>query len=289
MQQKELQSITWTFHAEDPDNLHEPDLPAEVYEAIGFSKERRASYKNMMLDPFLPEGTEYTYGNRLRAYENVDQIQAIINKLKTDLSTRRACATTLYPPADLFSTSAPCMVLVQILSAADNTLNCFVTFRSHDLGKAALTNCYGLLHMLNFIAHETNCKPGTITIHSISAHVYESEWNNLQKLLDCQLWKSVRTNFDELQDQDPRGYVRIYVSDKITAELVTPQGEQLMTFESTLGREIAVKIARLNLLSRPDHYCYLARELCKAEIALNSGGRYIQDRSMEVDNKVVLR
>ncbi len=289
MQQKELQSITWTFDAEDPENLYEPDWPTEVYEAIGFSKERRASYKNMMLDPFLPEGTEYTYGNRLRAYQNVDQIQAIIERLKNDLSTRRACATTLMPPADLFSSSAPCMVLVQILSSADNKLNCFVTFRSHDLGKAALTNCYGLLHVLNFIARETNCKPGSITMHSISAHIYESEWGNLQKLLDCQLWKSVRTNFDELQDADPRGYVRIYVTDKISAELVSPQGEQLTSFEATTGHEIAIKIARLNLLSRPDHYCYLARELCKAEIALNSGGRYIQDRSIEIDNKVVLR
>lgn len=288
MLQKELQSINWTIEAEDPENIVEPTWPQEVIEAVGFSRERRESYKNMLLDPLVPEGTKYTYGNRLRAYQNIDQIQGIIEKLKADSCTRRACATTLYPPVDSVSSSAPCLVLVQILSSPTGTLNCFATFRSHDLGKAALINCYGLLNMLNYIAKQAGYKPGSLTVHSISAHIYESEWDTIQKLLECQLWKSVRTNFDELQDNDPRGYVRIFVTDVITAELTSPEGEVLMSFSGRTAHEIAIKLARLNLLSRPDHYCYVTKELCKAEIALANGERYTQDRPLEIHKHLVL-
>jgi hypothetical protein len=142
--------------------------------------------------------------------------------------------------------------------------------------------------MLNYIAQESGYKPGSLTVHSISAHIYESEWDTIQKLLECQLWKSVRTNFDELQDTDPRGYVRIFLTDIINAELVSPAGEILMSLTGTTAHDISIKLARLNLLSRADHYCYVTKELCKAEIALATGERYTQDRPLSITNTLIL-
>jgi hypothetical protein len=101
MFQKELQSITWTLETEDSENIYEPDWPQEVIEAVGFSRERRESYKQMLLDPQVPEGTKYTYGNRLRAYQDIDQIQAILVPAEhaQQHSTRQSTVHHLQHPA----------------------------------------------------------------------------------------------------------------------------------------------------------------------------------------------
>ena len=94
--------------------------------------------------------------------------------------------------------------------------------------------------------------------------------------------------FDEKEDIDPRGYVRILIlNERLRAELVTPEGEQLMRIEGTTAREIALKIAKLNLLSKPDHYCDVSLELMKAEIALKNNQEYVQDRPLQVGNGAI--
>jgi len=47
------------------------------------------------------------------------------------------------------------------------------------------------------------------------------------------------------------------------------------------AHELCATIARLGLVSRVDHACYLGRELQKAEIALKLGLKYEQDKELE--------
>ena len=286
--QKELQNLTWTVEKENIDDFTIPDWPVNVLEHIGLSESMRRDYMNTYLDPKKPRGVTYTYGNRLRKYKkNVDQIQSIVDKINQFSAPRNAYAITSYPPIDLFQQS-PCLTHVQVLVQDHEKLNMFAVFRSHDMMKAALLNAYGLLNLQKYIANKTNKRIGSLSITSISAHIYEEDWQMAKEIVSCSIWGRVKPYFDEKEDIDPRGYVRILIlNERLRAELVTPEGEQLMRIEGTTAREIALKIAKLNLLSKPDHYCDVSLELMKAEIALKNNQEYVQDRPLQVGNGAI--
>lgn len=280
--QREIQSITWVVEKENIDDFYMPDWPENILSHIGLLEDQREDYKKTYIDSTLVKNINYTYGSRLRTYQkSLDQIENIIEKIQKYDAPRNAYAVTIYPPTDLFQ-SSPCLTQVQVLIGVRGELNLFCVFRSHDMVKAALLNAYGLLYLQRYIARKTKKEIGKLIITSQSAHIYEEDWQVAKDTVSCALWGSVKPYFDEHEDIDPRGYVRIAIkSHKLYAELVTPDGEQLLDFTGITAREIAITLAKLNLLSRPDHYCDMTLELAKAELALKTGTQYIQDRPFQ--------
>lgn len=286
--QREVQNLTWVIENESIDDFYMPDWPENVLSHVGLSKEQRDDYKKTYLDGTAPQDINYTYGSRLRAYQgDLDQIENIIEKIKKYDAPRNAYAVTTYPPLDLFQ-SSPCLTQVQVLIGEEGEINLFCVFRSHDMMKAALLNAYGLLYLQNYIALKTKKKSGTLTITSQSAHMYEEDWRMAKDIVSCSLWGRVRPYFDEKEDLDPRGYVRISLKgEKIYIELVSPDGNQLADFLGDSARQVALHIAKLRLLSLSDHYCDMAIELTKAEIAAKTGKVYIQDRPLQVASALI--
>jgi thymidylate synthase len=127
------------------------------------------------------QGFVYTYGNRLRAHFNdVDQIQEAIERLKNCQESRRAISVTWDPVADTKSDEVPCMILVDF-KIRDNKLYTTALWRSHDIYGAWFPNAVGLTYLAQYVAGEVGLGLGSVTIHSISAHIYEvnfSEANN---------------------------------------------------------------------------------------------------------------
>ncbi|HLL60500.1 MAG TPA: thymidylate synthase, partial [Candidatus Nitrosocosmicus sp.] len=283
--QKELQNISWTIENEDNDNPFFPDLPPRVSEHIGFTKDAKDEYKKIFLDTKLPKGVVYTYGNRLGDYiGKVNQIEEMIQHIKKHAGTRRAVAITFYPPEDIQHTSPPCLTFIQILTTADNRINMIAMFRSHDIMKAAIPNSFGLLNLHEFISQNTSYKRGKLSIISTSAHIYEEEWEMAEDIVKCGIRERIKIQFDEKTDTDPRGYTRIRIrDDKIVLELVTPLGEVLHELVEDNARAMIMKLAKLDLLSRPDHYADVTIELIKAEIAMKKKIPYLQDRVIEID------
>jgi thymidylate synthase len=281
--QRELQSISWTIDSEEIENFYLPDWPEEVQNRIGLSTEMREQYRNAFLNPIVPQGTSYTYGSRLNNYPGeVNQIQEIIHAIKQSSITRRAVATTFYPAIDSKSENPPCLTQIQIL-VSGGKINFFAIFRSHDIFKAAIPNAYGLLNLQKYIAQETNLKIGKMTVTSISAHIYEEDWEMAQKLVKCSIWDREKKKFDEQEDIDPRGLIRISVQkNEIFLELISQNGEQLFEYYGKTAREVALKVAHLDLLSRSDHYCDMSIELTKAELSLKTNIDYIQDRPLQI-------
>jgi thymidylate synthase len=288
--QKELMRVTWVVENADLKKPFFPkDLPKDVADILGASKSSLKEYKNSLLTSKVPDGTAYTYGQRLLAYENnFDQVKAMIRKIKEASYSRRAIATTLIPPEDNEHTSPPCLTQVQVLVSAEGRLNLFAVFRSHDIFKAAISNAYGLLALQHFIAEECEYEVGKLSITSESAHIYEEEWNMAEKLLKCQLWFSASTSFDENADTDPRGNVVIRIENgEILARLLSIEGKELMSFSFKRARNIAMKLARLQLLSKMDHMVDITIELLKAEIALKNEREYAQDKLLRLDDFVI--
>jgi len=56
-------------------------------------------------------------------------------------------------------------------------------FRSHDFGAAYPANLYGLSKLLEYVAERVGVELGTITTISISAHVYDHDWDMVENVV----------------------------------------------------------------------------------------------------------
>ena len=119
------------------------------------------------------QGFIYTYGNRLRAhFDGIDQVQEAIDRLNNFKESRRAISVTWDPTIDTKNDEVPCMMLVDF-KMRDGKLNTTGLWRSHDIYGAWFPNAVGLSNLANYVAGEVSAEVGTLTIHSISAHIYE--------------------------------------------------------------------------------------------------------------------
>jgi thymidylate synthase len=119
------------------------------------------------------QGFIYTYGNRLRKhFDGIDQIQEAIIRLNNFKESRRAISITWDPTVDTKNDEVPCMMLVDF-KIRDGKLNTTGLWRSHDIYGAWFPNAVGLSNLASYVANEVGSEVGTLTIHSISAHIYE--------------------------------------------------------------------------------------------------------------------
>ncbi len=286
-QQRELIGVTWVVEEEDPDNPNlNMDLPKSLKQTIGLNKESINHYKSIFLSPDTPKGVKYTYGNRLMRYpgakSEVNQIKEIIIKeLKDSIDTRRGVATTLVPWIDKDSKEPPCITQIQVLQT-NKKMHLLVTVRSHDIFKAAIPNAFGLRALQKEIATQAGLKIGSLQITSQSAHIYEAEWVDAKKLVQCSLWKrEPYLGFDPSVSGDPRGLFIISIKDnKISAHFKTPSGDDLLTIVGKTAIEVSKKIAQLELVNLPEHLLDIGAELQKAEIAISTNIPYIQDKPL---------
>jgi thymidylate synthase len=285
--QRELQNINWVINGESFPLIFKPVLDEKVLQLIGIDEFSLNKYKDSLLDPFIPEGTAYTYGSRLRQYsdDHIDQIESMISKLQESIITRRSVAVTLVPAFDMSHKSPPCLIFIQALIDDEKRLNLFATFRSHDTFKAGIPNAFGLLNLQEFICSKLKVLRGVLSITGISAHIYEEDWSNANDLLKCQKWSNIKINYDEKTDTDPRGIVKIFLaSNKINLELCSLNGECFYEDSSSSSRDILIRLAKLELLSNQTHYADISIELLKAEIALQTKREYVQDRPLKYDD-----
>lgn len=287
--QKEVVALSWTIENPDTGHFDELDWPPRLKERVGLDAATLQQYATVFLDKAKPNDVAYTYGNRLRDYRGtLDQIDEMVLKLKETKITRRAFATTFDPLEDHDNPSPPCLISIQSLVADDNRLHMIAYFRSHDMLKAALPNAYGLLQVQKYISEKTGIQSGSLTIHSTSAHIYEDDVQDATDLLKCGFWERLKLYFDEHEDIDPRGVMRIELQHKkIHAMLVDEAGEILHEYTGSSAREVSLHFTRLGLLSRQEHIVDIAIELTKAELSLKLGKEYIQDKPLIIENAVI--
>jgi thymidylate synthase len=174
---KELLSLQVVV--EDP---YQEMIPAEY----SWNEERLEEYAQQLLSGKNP-GFEYTYGERLRAWSlpgmpALDQIEQVILRLKASANTRRATAVTWIAPVDAAKDEVPCMI-VDDFKLRDGRLHLSIFFRSHDFAGAYPANLYGLARLLQYVSSQVGAEPGSISTTSASAHIYEHDWDWVERML----------------------------------------------------------------------------------------------------------
>ncbi len=255
------------------------DENQELTAFLKISKKELEDYLPTVLTAQKPVGINYTYGERLFSYKideytEINQIKRIICQLKECPYTRRAVAMLWNVEKDRNSQHPPCLIYHSFL-VRNGKLYLTAVIRSNDIFKAWPLNAFALNELLKYVCRESNLKYGNLTIVSNSAHIYETDWNDIDKIVSEHL-----DNGKELV-LDPRGYFVIFLKDsRIQVNHFTNEDRKTKySFSGTSAEEIYKQIIKENLVSRFDHAAYMGKELTRAEQHLknNSIAEFRQD------------
>ena len=129
------------------------------------------------------------YGKRLREHfgfkmgrdiykVKIDQVESVINRLNNCETSRRATMTTFDPSIDQCQNDIPSMVMVDF-KIRKNMLYTTGIWRSQDIYGSWIPNFFGLKGLSKYVSEHLNIKLGPITVHSVSAHIYKTDFNNV--------------------------------------------------------------------------------------------------------------
>lgn len=243
----------------------------------GLTIESLIDYLPQLLTANTMDGVNYTYGALLRDHRGVDQIQLMKDELKKDFFSRRAVGITWdVEKVSENNIHAPCLDLVQALLQDDNRLYFSAVFRSNDMFKAWPKNAMALRHVQKEIADYLNADVGDMIVSSNSAHIYSADWDAARELLD-QYPAHRRSRMT-----DPRGNILIYTEgDKILIQHQSPDGVALREFYAANARHAYTLIKRNKMISDMGHALDIGVELGKAESAIRTGEKYVQDKPLK--------
>jgi len=172
----------------------------------------------------------------------------------------------------------PCIVGVQGI-ITDNYYNHIVIIRSNDMFKAWPVNFVAQIELAKFINNEinkrakTDYKLGSVTSISISAHIYQTDFERT---------KSVIEKYSERMKEfveDPKGNFLIYLeSEKVVLEHRTPDNSIVLSKNYFESFEQAYEFLKSgNMFSFASHAFYLSKELKSAFGKLKERGEYEQE------------
>ena len=139
-----------------------------------------------MLTSKLAPDYSYSYGSRMfNFHRKIDQINNyVIPLLKDNPSSRRAVISIFDPSVDsnLLTSDTPGLLFVD-LKLRNKMLNLVATIRSNDFFFGWPANIYQLFTLQKYIAEKLNCGIGSLTTFSISAHLFENQFEHVEKII----------------------------------------------------------------------------------------------------------
>jgi len=121
----------------------------------------------------------YTYGERLR--KPVDQIETVVKRFK-EFKGDRQNTMVLRLPQDLHLADPPCLTVIDT-EVSEDRLHFFPYFRSWDCYAGLPANLAGLQILKEHMAGEIGVKPGKTVAYSKNLHLYERQFEFVEKLL----------------------------------------------------------------------------------------------------------
>lgn len=234
------------------------------------------------------EGVKYTYGQRLRSWFGVDQIEQVIAKLVSDRDSARAVMTLWDVQDHEANSSPPCLnhIWVRIV---EGELSLTATFRSNDMFSAWPVNAIGLRALQRHIHEQIQqrsdqkLKLGPLITISQSAHIYDDCWEEADRLIEQQYRALTRHQ----QYDDPIGSFVINIQDQqiIVVEHTTPgSGEVVKCYSGQSAKHLYRQMIADCPAIAATHAAYLGSELQKAETALRHPAlfSYEQDRPLQL-------
>lgn len=275
---REVFNLTAVVTDDDPDN---PDFP----KYIPFSREQLEAYYPQVGTAQPIEGIAYTYGMRLRDYDGIDQIQDMVDLLRTRPDSKKMYATTWKVNIDSKASikgDSPCLTQLNG-GVQDDKFFLTAHFRSQDMFSGWPLNMYAIRKLQKYVADEANIALGVTTMITHSAHIYAWDWDKAEEILQKQFSRQIHP----AADLDPRGYVIISIANgTIEVKLFSPTHEALDAIAGTSARTLGIEIARRGWISDSGHSIYMGRELQKAELAIRLGLIYTQDRELALNKPI---
>jgi thymidylate synthase len=267
---RELLNLSTVITEEDPDN-------PRLEEYFNFSQSDLDNYIPQVTTPKCVEGVLYTYGQRLRNFKGIDQIQFIIDFIKKEKDSRRLIAFTWDVVNDINAPHAPCIDMVHVL--VQDKLYMTVYIRSNDMFNAWPKNAYALRKLQSIISEAVGIEMGSLTIISGSAHIYATDFKKTLALLEKYPPTLSRVG-------DPRGNILVRVeNNEIVVTHLDPNGHRIDQFSGKSAMELYRKMATEMRVSEINHAFDIGCELQKAEIALSLGIPYVQDQPLDFKSK----
>jgi len=128
----------------------------------------------------------YAYGARIFNYnDTLDQInEFIIPLFKKDPNSRRGVAIIWNPLKDsnIYNKETPGHVMMDF-KIDDKKLNVTSYIRSNDMFFGWPANIYQMYVLQEYVAKKLGIKPGSLYTFSSSAHVFEENFESIQKLI----------------------------------------------------------------------------------------------------------
>lgn len=276
---KEILNLTAVVTDEDPDKIYFPHY-------LPFSKLELEQYYPQVLTARKIPNIAYTYGQRLRANCGVDQVEEIIELLKSRPFSKKMAAFTADIKLDWNNVNrgdTPCLTMV-LGSVQDNRFIMTTHFRSQDMVHGWPRNVFSLRKLQKFIADRAGFKMGQFVMITHSAHIYSDDYDLVQKILDENYIKELGFAPNAHFDFDPRGNVVISVEEnkdgkkEIVAKLFAPDGGLILReWRGEKAYEVYMQMTDWDYILLPSHLVYIGTELQRAEFAIEQGKTYHQD------------
>ena len=291
---KELLNIMATVTGENIDDIYFPHY-------LPFTKKDLEIYFPQVLSPKNIPGVSYTYGQRLRDHDGIDQIAEIIDLIKRRPFSKKMVAFTPNIAKDWARNNidrgdTPCLTQV-LFSIQDDKLFMTAHFRSQDMVHGWPRNVFSLIKMQEMIAKETGYVRGAFTIMSHSAHIYSDDFALVQKILDEHFEKELPFTPAQHFEVDPRGNFTIEVTGQkrkrgrrtnypfipgtgeIFVTLYSPNGGlKLKQWHGKKAMDVFLQMTDWEYLALPAHAIDIGAQIQRAEYAIKFGWEYSQDK-----------
>lgn len=211
----------------------------------GFGSKELRAYQEQMLSSVVPEGLEYSYGNRLREYWGGDTLEKLGEMLSVNPQQTFAFTSVWDPRNDLFQRkSTPCLTDVQFIrNPVTGKLSLMAGFRSQDLASAWVPNMYGLAAIQEYVALKAGMSPGEINLRT---RYLELDINALSSRALVAKASSLKRESPIL---DPKGNYLVEArphEGKIAILHYHPDGTFLETIEGESISELKEKLRRIS-------------------------------------------
>lgn len=296
---KELLNVMAVVTSEDPDKPYLPHF-------FPFTEKDLFSYYPQVLSPKQIPGIAYTYGQRLRSYDGVDQIQNIIELIKNRPFSKKMIAVTAKVKEDWSAANkgdTPCLTQI-VCSIQDGKLFMTTHFRSQDMVHGWPRNVFSLRKLQKLIADEAGIALGAFVMITHSAHIYSDDYELVEKILAENYEKELGYTSRSMFEEDPRGNVTIEIEEvqkpnrvgrpikyaklaqldksyEVVAKLYAPNGGLLLKeWRGKTAMELYIEMVNIgDYLVLPSHLIYIGSELQRAEYAIKEGK--VQDFSQD--------
>ncbi len=140
-------------------------------------------FTNCLIDPLKAAESGFVPGQRIHDFQGVDQLEQTVKGLEQNPNSRRASIITCDPTKDWADAGArpPSLLLIDF-KLRNNKVHLTAIFRSNDIYRTWPLNAFSLGKLLQKTSRRLKIKPGTLTTHSISAHIYDDDYSRAEAI-----------------------------------------------------------------------------------------------------------